>query len=52
MAIITNEVKEMDKMTVNYLELYMDHIEGYKRYKKEKTKQSQRLETPKKTSVQ
>ncbi|PSL40954.1 hypothetical protein B0H99_10386 [Planomicrobium soli] len=36
MAIIKNEVKEMDKITVNYLEMYLNHIEGYKQYKKEK----------------
>ncbi|WP_186725607.1 hypothetical protein [Planomicrobium sp. CPCC 101110] len=36
MAIITNEVKGMDKITVNYLEMYKDYIKGYKQYKKEK----------------
>lgn len=36
MAIITNEVKEMDKITVNYLEMYKDYIKGYKEYKQEK----------------
>ncbi|WP_186763795.1 hypothetical protein [Planomicrobium sp. CPCC 101079] len=38
MTIIKNEVKQMDKITVNYLEMYMNHIEGYKQYKKEKAK--------------
>jgi len=34
MTIITKEMQEMDKMTVNYLEIYKNHIKGYKQYKK------------------
>jgi pyruvate-formate lyase len=44
MAIITNEVKEMDKITVNYLEMYMNHIDGYKQYKKEKAEMASRIQ--------
>lgn len=36
MTIITKETKEMGKTTVNYLEMYLEHIKGYKEYKKAK----------------
>ncbi|MDN7240762.1 hypothetical protein QWY14_03125 [Planococcus sp. N028] len=40
MTIITKEVLEMDKITVNYLEIYKNHINGYKQYKKNRVKLS------------
>ena len=36
MTIITKETKEMDKTTVNYLEMYLEHVKGYKEYKKDR----------------
>lgn len=42
MAII-KEIKEMDKMEINYLEVYTNHITGYKQYKEEKQKAEHRI---------
>lgn len=36
MTIIQKETHEMEEMAVNYLELYLNHLEGYKQYKEEK----------------
>jgi hypothetical protein len=52
MAIHVNEVKEMDKMTVNYLELYKNYIKGYKQYKQEKAQLEAKFGSSQKISVQ
>lgn len=37
MTVITNEETKMDGLTKTYLEMYVEHINGYKQYKLEKT---------------
>ncbi|WP_165843748.1 hypothetical protein [Planococcus halotolerans] len=37
MTVITNEATKMDGLTKTYLEMYVEHIDGYKQYKLEKT---------------
>lgn len=36
MTVIANEEKKMDGVVKNYLEIYEEHIKGYKQYKLEK----------------
>ncbi|CEG22862.1 hypothetical protein BN1080_01797 [Planococcus massiliensis] len=38
MTIIQKETIEMEENAINYLELYLNHIAGYKKYKEEKRK--------------
>ncbi|GKW44456.1 hypothetical protein [Planococcus sp. NCCP-2050] len=38
MTIIQRETNEMEDNAINYLELYLNHLEGYKKYKEEKRK--------------
>lgn len=38
MTIIQRETNEMEENAINYLELYLNHLEGYKKYKEEKRK--------------
>lgn len=37
MTVIANEEKKMDEAVKTYLEMYEEHIDGYKQYKLEKT---------------
>lgn len=37
MTVIANEEMKMDGLTKTYLEMYEEHINGYKQYKLEKT---------------
>lgn len=38
MTIIQKATIEMEENAINYLELYLNHIAGYKKYKEEKRK--------------
>lgn len=42
MTIIQREANEMEEMAVSYLEVYLNHLEGYKKYKEEKRQAVQR----------